>query len=157
MDTIFVILLDSTFIFLFLLTIDMVMGMWRDFELIYWLDLQLFRLKIKLRPSIITSTSITLLDNHHRDLAFEKFGLGRYITEMNIKPCDVDPMFGELYVFNFPTETYTVVKVINSSPELDGSFKPYYIRVQNHIHSAHQAVAWTFGMTTFDYYPQIET
>ena len=43
-----------------------------------------------------------------------------------------------------------LVKVVNSSPEPDGSYKDYFLRVP-YCRTAREAVAWTFGMTAEEY------
>jgi hypothetical protein len=42
-------------------------------------------------------------------------------------------------------ELLYVVEVVNSTPEPDGSFKRYFLRVPPSMRSAREAVAWTFG------------
>jgi hypothetical protein len=39
-----------------------------------------------------------------------------------------------------------MVRVDNSTPEPDGSRKPYWLRVPPTVQSAREAVAWTFGV-----------
>ena len=53
--------------------------------------------------------------------------------------------------------TIFMVKVINSSPEPDGTFREYWLRVPPSTRTARQGVAWTFGMTEDTYKPGIET
>jgi hypothetical protein len=48
-----------------------------------------------------------------------------------------------------------VVKVVNSTPEPDGSFKDYLLRVPPDIRTPREAVAWTFA--TDDYRPAVQT
>lgn len=45
------------------------------------------------------------------------------------------------------------VKVVNSTPEPDGSFKDYILRVPPEISTARAAVAWTFGLKEDQYQP----
>ena len=54
-------------------------------------------------------------------------------------------------------EPIVMVQVVNSTPEPDGHFKDYFIRVPPEIQTAHEAVAWSFGKTTKEYAPLIET
>ena len=49
------------------------------------------------------------------------------------------------------------LKVINSTPESDGSFKNYYLCVPPTMSSCKEAVSWTFGMSSDDYNPVQET
>ena len=50
-----------------------------------------------------------------------------------------------------------MVKVVNSTPEPDGSFKDYFLRVPPDMQTAHQAVAWTFDKTVATYQPVLQT
>lgn len=57
-------------------------------------------------------------------------------------------------------EDLLMLKVVNSTPEPDGSFKDYFLRVPPEMETAEQAVAWTFGYTGEDkilYKPRQET
>ncbi len=74
--------------------------------------------------------------------------------------------FGELWVRNFRTalsggfadiDPLVMLKVKNSSPEPDGSFRDYWLRVPPTCRTAREAVAWTFGMTEKQYQPELET
>ncbi len=44
-----------------------------------------------------------------------------------------------------------MVKVVNSTPEPDGSFKDYFLRVPPTCQTALEAVAWTFDKTPEQY------
>lgn len=50
-----------------------------------------------------------------------------------------------------------MVKVVNSTPELDGSFKDYFLRVPPTMKRARQAVAWTFDVPEDDYALVVQT
>jgi hypothetical protein len=51
-----------------------------------------------------------------------------------------------------------MLRVENSTPEPDGTYKFYFIRVPPDMRTAQQAVAWTFGMEDpKDYEPDFET
>ena len=49
------------------------------------------------------------------------------------------------------------VKVKNSTPEPDGSFKHYVLQVPPNMNTAKEAVAWTFGLSEWQYNPEVET
>lgn len=65
--------------------------------------------------------------------------------------------FGSLYCESDSvwrsSNTLAFVKVVNSTPEPDGSFKDYFLRVPGAMQRAKQAVAWTFGLTEETYQP----
>jgi hypothetical protein len=54
-------------------------------------------------------------------------------------------------------ESIVMVEVTNSTKEPDGTFKKYMLRVPPDTRNADEAVAWTFGMTSTEYEPQVET
>lgn len=54
-------------------------------------------------------------------------------------------------------EELRVVEVVNSTPEPDGTYRHYFLRVPPHLRSAHEAVAWTFGLGGREYAPGIQT
>jgi hypothetical protein len=58
--------------------------------------------------------------------------------------------FGRLWVIKKPDQNDLVMKwveVVNTTPETDGSFSRYFLRVPPAMRSAKQAVAWCGGMT----------
>lgn len=68
--------------------------------------------------------------------------------------------YGALWQLRFPqNRVVQIVHVINSSPEPDGSYSEYDIRVPNTVSTAQQAVAWTFGLARSwtDYRPRVQT
>jgi hypothetical protein len=54
-------------------------------------------------------------------------------------------------------EDFTVVKVINSTAEPDGTYKNYFLRVPPGTRTARAGVAWTFGLEEDEYEPLEET
>jgi len=67
--------------------------------------------------------------------------------------------FGTLYRLARPGggEPVAIVKVVNATPEPDGTFKDYFLRVPPWVRTAREAVAWTFGVEASDYQPDIQT
>jgi hypothetical protein len=66
--------------------------------------------------------------------------------------------YGRLLSISLPDdEDYRVVEVLNSTPEPDGSFKNYYLRVPPSIQSPREAVAWTFDLPESEYDPFAQT
>jgi hypothetical protein len=55
--------------------------------------------------------------------------------------------FGCLWrtAFQVDGEHYTAVEVVNATPEADGSYRRYFLRVPPTTRTARAAVAWTFG------------
>lgn len=100
------------------------------------------------RPDWITVKEIQAEENVEvRRVLMERYGLGRYLEDSGAKKIHADEL-GELYRTDIPgDEPLVMVKVMNSTPEPDGSFKPYFLRVPPAIARARDAVAWTFGYT----------
>jgi hypothetical protein len=66
--------------------------------------------------------------------------------------------FGTLYRVPLPFgASVTVVEVLNSTLEPDGTRRRYLLRVPPGTQTAHEAVAWTFGMRPEEYRPHRET
>jgi hypothetical protein len=101
-------------------------------------------------------------------LGEEVHGVGAYVRDSNARRLDHDEKFGTLW--NLPngevhadrwvtreTEDIVMLEVVNSTPEPDGHFKHYMLRVPPNVRSSREASAWTFGMSADEYDPQIET
>lgn len=55
------------------------------------------------------------------------------------------------------TEPMAMVKVINGSPEPDGTYKKYFLQVPPDEKTCKSAIAWTFRKTETTYNPKVET
>ncbi|MBP7863031.1 hypothetical protein KA183_15195 [bacterium] len=92
-----------------------------------------------------------------RRVLIERFGLENYLKTGNLVKIHQDDC-GILYRMNLQgDEPMLVVRVINSTPEPDGTRKNYFLRVPPNMMRARQAVAWTFGLTEDEYHPLQET
>jgi hypothetical protein len=106
--------------------------------------------------------SITFFDICHeentelRRILIEKYGWDRYINSSGASIISQDE-YGTLYRYAYGGDIISFVKVKNGTPEPDGSFKHYCIHVPPEIKTAHEAVAWTFGLTVDEYQPVMET
>lgn len=68
--------------------------------------------------------------------------------------------YGELFAEKNGTQhpdSLAFVQVVNSTPEPDGTWKKYVLRVPPHFSTARAAVAWTFGMSEDGYLPVLES
>ena len=87
----------------------------------------------------------------------ECYGLGRYLTNSGAVEIHRDS-YGILYRRQTGArEPLVAVKVVNSTPEPDGSYREYFIRVPPAVTTAHEAVAWSFGLSPAAYHPHFET
>ncbi len=92
-----------------------------------------------------------------RRILIQQYGMERYLQDSGAEQIDVDE-FGVLYRKSLPTdEPIVVVKVINATPEPDGTYKYYFLRVPPHMTTARAAVAWTFNMNSEEYAPRTES
>jgi hypothetical protein len=123
----------------------------------YWRGMRVPRLVIE-EPGAITLASITDEDNLEiRRILIERYGHARFLSDLGAKPVASDD-FGTLYRVEFADdEPMALVKVINSTPEPDGTRKEYFLRVPPTMRTAREAVAWTFGVPTLGYAPLTET
>lgn len=109
-------------------------------------------------PASLTATRIDAEQNAEvRRVMLERFGLAKYLQETNTKEVQKD-RFGKLYRrAQSGDEDLVAVGVVNSTPEPDGTFKEYFLRVPPTTKTAHEAVAFSFRCIPEDYDPEIET
>lgn len=114
--------------------------------------------KIVLAPQSITASEIESEENTEvRRVMIERYGQKRYLKDSGAVEVHRDD-FGVLYRKKLPgDEDLVMVKVLNSTPEPDGSFKDYFLRVPPTMERARQAVAWTFGKEEDEYAPAFQT
>jgi len=87
----------------------------------------------------------------------EMYGIEQYLKDAEAVKIQEDEC-GALYVKDdIMDESLKMVKVLNSTPEPDGSINTYFLRVPPDMKTAREAVAWTFFMTEDEYHPDIET
>ncbi len=91
-----------------------------------------------------------------REVMLERYGTDRYIRNGGAERVSEDDV-GTLWSVPLGDERLVVVEVRNSTPEPDGSYTTYWLRVPPEVRTAREAVAWTFGLTADDYRPTIET
>jgi hypothetical protein len=118
---------------------------------------------IILAPERITVRSIDAERNtERRRVLVERFGEERLLREGGGKIIDEGPI-GRLWSRPAPQigwprdEPIVMVEVQNSTPEPDGTRRTYLLRVPPTMKTAHEAVAWTFGLSFDAYRPVVET
>jgi hypothetical protein len=85
-------------------------------------------------------------------------GGAAYIRDCAATRLDHDERYGTLWRRDLPNdEPIVMIEVVNSTPERDGRFKRYWLRVPPGMTTAREAVAWTFDMPTEEYAPVKET
>jgi len=131
---------------------------WRDGWSVYYWHGTPVPAKIIESPELITIESINYEHNQEvRRVMIERYGAGRYILDSDAEEVQQDE-YGILYRQHLPNdEPVTIVRVKNSTPEPDGSIKEYFLRVPPDTETAKEGVAWTFGLESNDYKPDIES
>ena len=109
-------------------------------------------------PERITVDMIDVVDNAEiRRVMITMYGFKEYLSDCGAKLIHKDKT-GELYRKDFRNEEpFVFVKVTNSTPEPDGWFKDYFLRVPPTMKNATEAVAWTFRMSPEEYKLALET
>jgi hypothetical protein len=93
-----------------------------------------------------------------RRVMLERFGFDRFFEESDSKLLDDDPKHGKLYQIDLPDdEPIKLLKVVNSTPEPDGTFKEYIIPVPENMETSLEARAWTFDCPPEEFEFEIET
>jgi hypothetical protein len=110
-----------------------------------------------LAPETITVAQIESERNlETRRVLLERYGMARYLADSGAQEIHRD-RFGVLYERKLSEgDPLVIVKVMNSTPEPDGSFREYFIRIPPQLRTAHRAVAWTFGLRPEQYQPLTE-
>lgn len=92
-----------------------------------------------------------------RRVMIQRYGESRYCLDSGAKIVHEDEC-GILFRKGIPgDEPLVMVRVTNSTPEPDSSYKHYFLRVPPTVTNARQAVAWTFGMSSDEYQPVRQT
>lgn len=91
-----------------------------------------------------------------REVMLERYGAERYIRNGGAERVSEDDV-GTLWSAPLDDERLVAVEVDNRTPEPDGTYTTYWLRVPPEVRTAREAVAWTFGLTADDYRPTIET
>jgi hypothetical protein len=128
-----------------------------------------------LRPDLITIAHIDQETNAEiRRVLIERYrrgeeihGAAAFIRDAGGERLDYDERYGTLWRRNFfvgagderrrDDEPIVMIEVVNRTPEPDGSFKHYWLRVPPEMRTAREAVAWTFNMPAGQYAPERET
>ncbi len=115
-------------------------------------------LTIMLEPDRLSLDQIRQEPNPSlRRALIEKFGVECLMKRLGGWKSAEDSA-GELWrARDFDGEPLVMVRVVNTTPELDGSHRIYWLRVPPTIFTAHEGVAWTFGLNSKIYQPGRES
>jgi hypothetical protein len=96
-------------------------------------------------------------DPDRRWVLIERYGLGRYLLEAGATEVEHDDC-GQLYrLAQRWSEPIVAVRVVNDTPEPDGSRRDFWLRVPPTMTTAREAVAWTFNQPVEAYDPVAES
>lgn len=123
----------------------------------YWNGVRVPEFAVE-RPETITLKQIRAEENAEvRRVLIERYGTARYISDVGAQPTHQDRC-GTLYTVLQPDdEPLVMVKVVNATPEPDGTTKEYFLRVPPGMKTPAEGVAWTFGLLEDEYFPIHET
>jgi hypothetical protein len=109
-------------------------------------------------PARISPAEIDAEQNSEvRRVLMDIYGIERYLDDAGAIPFAHDA-FGTLYrIPHRGHPSIVLVKVRNATPEPDGTWKDYFLRVPPDMLTPREAVAWTFGLDAPEYAPQTET
>jgi hypothetical protein len=112
-------------------------------------------------PELIDAEKIDLEDNVEvRRVMIELYGLDKYLSVTNAELVDKDdnPHIGTLWRKpQEDDEDIYMLEVRNSTPEADGTWKTYVLRVPPTMETALQANAWTFNCDPEEYTPVLQS
>ena len=111
-----------------------------------------------LEPNKITTHDIVTEQNAEiRRAKMFQYGLTRFIEDSGAKLEQSDG-YGELYRIETPGgEIEKFVKVVNGTPEPDGSYKDYILPTWPNVQTAHEAVARSYNRQVAEYAPEVRT
>ena len=112
---------------------------------------------IILRPDAITAKQILSEFNmERRRVMMYLYGLERALHDLGAELEQSDG-YGDLYRVTIDGRTEKFVRVVNATPEADGTYRDYIIPVWPDVTTAHEAVARTYGRTPDTYSPEVRT
>jgi hypothetical protein len=130
---------------------------WRDGYSIYAIGGVAIPSYIVEKPHLITRLRIAESPNAEvRRVMIDRYkfgqtpsGVAAFVIDSGGRRLDHDERFGTLWHLQTleDDEDYLILEVVNRSPEPDGSFKHYFLRVPPQVQTSRQASAWTFGYT----------
>lgn len=94
-----------------------------------------------------------------RFVGMKALGMEKVLASGAAKIVDKDDEKGQIlfHMAGIFPDPVCYVKVVNSTPEADGTYKDYYLCVPPNMRTCRQAVAWTFGLSEARYQPSQET
>lgn len=118
---------------------------------------------ISVRPEIIkapldiTPEEIIRQENVEvRRVMLERYGAEKFVATSGAEVISEDEC-GTLYRMPVKYDHFNMVRVVNKTPEPDGTYRVYFLTVPPETLTAREAVAWSFQMQENQYNPGVET
>lgn len=91
-----------------------------------------------------------------RAAMIDRYGKDRFLRDAGARRVHEDA-FGVLYrVEGLGGEPVAIVRLRNATPDPDGTFREYFLRVPPTMRTAREAVAWTFSLRESEYDPTVQ-
>ena len=110
-------------------------------------------------PAAVTPNRIAGWANaERRRVAMERIGVEPFMLALRGAVVQQDD-YGRLWRTEreIDGEPLVAVEVVNSTPEPDGTYRRYFLRVPPSVRTARRGVAWSFGLTRKAYVPLMQT
>lgn len=126
---------------------------WSRESLWFWHDIWIPAHLAERREQLGLSDVLGIRNVERRRAVIEVLGFERLTREVGSGVPASEDDYGRLWRLGplLDDEEYVVVEVVNSTPESDGSFRRYFLRVPPVVKTPREAIAWTFEMGTREY------
>jgi hypothetical protein len=120
----------------------------------YWQGVRVPQFVVEAPYQISVSTIDSETNAEVRRVMIDRYRLGEdlhgaaaYIRDAGGERLDHDERYGTLWRREMRfDEPIVMLEVVNATPETDGRFKRYWLRVPPMMATAHEAAAWTFAL-----------
>ena len=110
-------------------------------------------------PAAVTPARIAgWVNAERRRVAMERIGVEPFMAALRGSVVQQDD-YGRLWRTErgIDGEPLVAVEVVNSTPDPDGSYRRYFLRVPPETRTAKRGIAWSFGLTKVQYAPVVES
>ena len=113
---------------------------------------------VAMRPEQLTVDMINTETNDEMSrIMLHRYGEQRYLSDVGATVVDEFSGHTLLKAEVANGERVVILKVVNASPEPDGSRREYYLRVSPDIENARDALEWTLSSWQDGYHPSFES
>jgi hypothetical protein len=125
---------------------------WLEESLWFWQGVWIPAALAERRDQLRLADVLAERNVERRRLLIEMIGFEKLARQASDGPAQEDD-YGRLWRLGrlVDDEEYVAVEVVNSTPEADGSFRRYFLRVPPGTRTARAGVAWSFELPVRDY------